>query len=43
MDLKLGLATAPVLYASLEFPELIKPIKRKFSERDDVFMVCIEY
>ncbi|PRT54147.1 putative hexaprenyl pyrophosphate synthase, mitochondrial [Wickerhamiella sorbophila] len=36
-DLKLGLATAPVLYAWEEYPELGEMIKRKFSEPDDVY------
>ncbi|KDE03229.1 hypothetical protein MVLG_06286 [Microbotryum lychnidis-dioicae p1A1 Lamole] len=35
-DLKLGLATAPALYAWEEFPDLGSMIERKFSERDDV-------
>ncbi|SCV67736.1 BQ2448_5347 [Microbotryum intermedium] len=35
-DLKLGLATAPALYAWEEFPELGSMIERKFSEIDDV-------
>ncbi|KAK4058365.1 coq1 putative hexaprenyl diphosphate synthase [Microbotryomycetes sp. JL221] len=35
-DLKLGLATAPALYAWEEFPELGQMIERKFSEPDDV-------
>lgn len=35
-DLKLGLATAPVLFAWEEFPELEPLIKRKFSEEGDV-------
>ncbi|ORX51216.1 terpenoid synthase [Hesseltinella vesiculosa] len=34
-DLKLGLATAPVLFAWEEYPELETLIKRKFSEKDD--------
>lgn len=38
-DLKLGLATAPVIYAALEYPELIEPIRRKFSKDDDVYLV----
>lgn len=38
-DLKLGLATAPVLFAWEEFPELGPLIKRKFSEEGDVEMV----
>lgn len=35
-DLKLGLATAPVLYASEEFPELNQLIIRRFTEPGDV-------
>ncbi|KAI7886239.1 solanesyl pyrophosphate synthase [Lichtheimia hyalospora FSU 10163] len=35
-DLKLGLATAPVLFACEEFPELEPLIKRKFAEEGDV-------
>ena len=35
-DLSLGLATAPVLFASEQFPELNKLILRRFSEKDDV-------
>ncbi|KAI8071435.1 isoprenoid synthase domain-containing protein [Gongronella butleri] len=34
-DLKLGLATAPVLFAWEEFPELETLIKRKFAEEGD--------
>ncbi|KAG1469874.1 hypothetical protein G6F56_003007 [Rhizopus delemar] len=34
-DLKLGLATAPVLFAWEEYPELEPLIKRKFSEEGD--------
>lgn len=36
LDLKLGLATAPILYAWLETPELGLMISRKFSEPGDV-------
>lgn len=36
VDLSLGLATAPVLYARAEFPELDRMIKRKFSNEGDV-------
>ncbi len=36
VDLKLGLATAPVLYASLEYPQLDALIKRRFSHQGDV-------
>ncbi|KAI5478496.1 hexaprenyl-diphosphate synthase [Pseudohyphozyma bogoriensis] len=35
-DLKLGLATAPALYAWEEFPELGEMIERKFAQEDDV-------
>lgn len=35
-DLKLGLATAPVLYASAQFEELDAMISRRFSEPGDV-------
>lgn len=35
-DLKLGLATAPVLYAWEKYPELGKMIQRKFEEPGDV-------
>lgn len=35
-DLKLGLATAPVLYASAQFSELDAMIARRFSEPNDV-------
>ncbi|KAK9763484.1 coq1 putative hexaprenyl diphosphate synthase [Basidiobolus ranarum] len=35
-DLKLGLATAPVLFAWEEFPELGQLIKRKFSQPGDI-------
>ncbi|KAI8882634.1 solanesyl pyrophosphate synthase [Backusella circina FSU 941] len=34
-DLKLGLATAPVLFAWEEYPELEQLIKRKFSQKGD--------
>ncbi|OMJ21893.1 putative hexaprenyl pyrophosphate synthase, mitochondrial, partial [Smittium culicis] len=34
-DLNLGIATAPVLYAWQEFPELGELIKRKFSNEND--------
>ncbi|KAJ1974209.1 coq1 putative hexaprenyl diphosphate synthase, partial [Dimargaris verticillata] len=34
-DLKLGLATAPVLYAWQEFPELGPLVQRRFSQPDD--------
>ena len=35
-DLKLGLATAPVLFASTKFPELEPMIARRFSHPGDV-------
>ncbi|KAI9032292.1 hypothetical protein DFJ74DRAFT_628619 [Hyaloraphidium curvatum] len=35
-DLNLGLATAPVLYAAEEFPQLNELIERKFSHEGDV-------
>lgn len=35
-DLKLGLATAPALFAWEEFPELGALIERKFAEPGDV-------
>merc|ERR1719244_515245 len=35
-DLPLGLATAPVLFASKEFPQLNEMINRRFSEKGDV-------
>ena len=35
-DLKLGLATAPVLFASSKFPELEPMIARRFSHPGDV-------
>jgi geranylgeranyl pyrophosphate synthase len=38
-DLSLGLATAPVLYASQEFPELNELIKRNFKNDGDVEIV----
>lgn len=34
-DLKLGLATAPVLFASHEFPRLNTLIMRRFSRQGD--------
>ncbi|KAG0257174.1 coq1 putative hexaprenyl diphosphate synthase [Mortierella polycephala] len=37
-DLKLGLATAPVLFAWEEYPELGKLIKRNFDQQGDVEM-----
>ncbi|KAG8459471.1 hypothetical protein KFE25_012806 [Diacronema lutheri] len=35
-DMALGLATAPILYASNQFPELQRLIKRKFETRGDL-------
>lgn len=35
-DMKLGLATAPVLFASQQFPQLNEMIARRFSEEGDV-------
>jgi len=35
-DLKLGLATAPVLFASAKYPELNEMIERRFSQPGDV-------
>jgi hypothetical protein len=35
-DLRLGIATAPVLYAAEEYPELIPLIDRSFKEEGDV-------
>ena len=35
-DLKLGLATAPVLYATEKYPELEEMIARRFSQPGDV-------
>ena len=35
-DLKLGLATAPVLFASSKYPELEQMIARRFSQKGDV-------
>jgi len=34
-DLKLGLATSPVLFAALEYPQLNAMIMRRFSEKND--------
>jgi geranylgeranyl pyrophosphate synthase len=43
-DLKLGLATAPVLFATTKYPELEEMIGRRFSQPGDVEqafeMVC---
>eukprot|EP00040_Diaphanoeca_grandis_P012472 m.63186 g.63186 ORF g.63186 m.63186 type:complete len:443 (-) comp23253_c0_seq1:239-1567(-) len=36
VDMKLGLATAPVLFASEEFPELVPLMMRQFREEGDV-------
>lgn len=35
-DIKLGLATAPVLFASEMYPELEVMIMRQFTQKDDV-------
>ena len=35
-DLRLGLATAPVLFAAAKFPELNAMIMRRFCEKGDV-------
>ena len=35
-DLRLGLATAPVLFAAKKYPELNSMIMRRFSEEGDV-------
>ena len=35
-DIKLGLATAPVLFASQKFPHLVAMIGRRFSQPGDV-------
>jgi hexaprenyl-diphosphate synthase len=40
-DLSLGLATAPVLYASEMFPEILPLINRNFSKAGDVAMVFL--
>ena len=40
-DLKLGLATAPVLYAAQKYPELYTLIDRRFSNPGDVELVRI--
>jgi len=40
-DLKLGLATAPALYAWEEFPEMGKLIERKFEGPGDVEAVSL--
>jgi geranylgeranyl pyrophosphate synthase len=39
-DLKQGFATAPVLFAQEQFPELRAMIERKFSEPDDIDMAA---
>jgi geranylgeranyl pyrophosphate synthase len=39
VDMNLGLATAPVLYANQQFPQLTQLIQRKFSEPGDVDLV----
>jgi hypothetical protein len=43
VDLQLGLATAPVLYALEEYPELEPIIKRKFEGDGDIALVCFEF
>ena len=35
-DLKLGLTTAPIIFALKERPELFELVKRKFNEEGDV-------
>lgn len=40
-DLKLGLATAPALYAWEEHPEMGELIGRKFENQGDVETVCL--
>eukprot|EP01091_Cochliopodium_minus_P000614 TRINITY_DN10549_c0_g1_i1.p2 TRINITY_DN10549_c0_g1~~TRINITY_DN10549_c0_g1_i1.p2 ORF type:complete len:136 (-),score=27.67 TRINITY_DN10549_c0_g1_i1:32-439(-) len=44
VDLKLGLATGPVLYASQVFPELEVLIERKFKKEGDIEFAkqCVE-
>jgi hexaprenyl-diphosphate synthase len=42
-DLALGLATAPVLFAWHDYPELGPMIKRKFENPGDVERVNINY
>jgi hexaprenyl-diphosphate synthase len=42
-DLALGLATAPVLFAWHDYPELGPMIKRKFENTGDVERVNINY
>ena len=39
-DLKLGLATAPVLYAAEKYPQLFPLMERKFGGKGDVEEVC---
>lgn len=39
-DLKQGMATAPVLFASRDNPILLKLIERKFEGKDDVAIAC---
>ena len=38
-DLSLGLATAPVLFAAQQFPELLPMISRKFNQPNDASIV----
>jgi len=40
-DLSLGLATAPVLYATEEYPELWEMMDRKFAKEGDIERVNI--
>jgi geranylgeranyl pyrophosphate synthase len=42
-DLALGLATAPVLFAWKDYPELGPMIKRKFEDDGDVEQVTISF
>jgi hexaprenyl-diphosphate synthase len=41
VDLSLGLATAPVLFAREEFPILSEMIERKFEREGDVMKVSL--
>ena len=40
-DLTLGLATAPVLFACEQFPELKELVQRRFAQPGDILMVYI--
>ena len=42
-DLESGVATAPVLYAAEEFPEIKEMMQRDFSQSGDVERVCFSY